>query len=47
MCVWWPVKVIGVLEQPDVIEKTLMDLGLSAWPPQIAPARRVDLFGAA
>lgn len=38
-------KLIAVIEAPDVIEKILTHLGLSAQPPPRAPARkRVDLL---
>ncbi len=40
-------KRIAVIERPDVIEKILTHLGLSAQPPPIAPVRRVELFEAA
>ena len=35
------------IEEPAVIERILMHLGLCAQPPPRAPARRVDLFQAA
>ena len=52
MCVWRQVnadcgsfaRLKTGIEQPDVIEKILTYLGLSAQPPQIAPARRVELI---
>ena len=38
-------KLIAVIEQPDVIEKILTHLGLAAQPPPIAPTRRrAELF---
>jgi len=40
-------KIIAVIEQPEVIERILTHIGLSAQPPPRAPARRVDLFQAA
>jgi hypothetical protein len=40
-------KIIAVIEQPEVIERILTHIGLSAQPPPRAPARRVDLFEAA
>jgi Putative transposase len=39
-------KLIAVIEEPAVIEKILMHLGLSPQPPPREWARRVDLFGA-
>jgi hypothetical protein len=40
-------KNIAVIEQPDVIERILTHIGLSAQPPPRTPAWRVDLFQAA
>jgi Putative transposase len=40
-------KIIAVIEAPEVIERILTHLGLCAQPPPRAPARRVDLFQAA
>ena len=40
-------KIIAMIEQPDVIEKILTHLGLSAQPPPRAPARREGLLEAA
>ena len=40
-------KIIAAIEEPVVIERILTHLGLSARPPQRAPARCVDLFQAA
>ena len=37
-------KIIAVIEQPDVIEKILKHIGLDPQPPPRAKARRVDLF---
>ena len=37
-------KIIAVIEEPDVIERVLTHLGLCAQPPPRARARRVDLF---
>ena len=38
-------KIIAVIEEPDVIEKILTHIGLSPQPPPRTPARkRVDLF---
>ncbi len=38
-------KLIAVIEEPDVIEKTLKHIGLDPQPPPIAPARRrAELF---
>ncbi len=36
-------KVIAVIEQPDVIEKILKHLGLDPQPPPIAPAHRAEM----
>jgi hypothetical protein len=37
-------KIIAVIEQPEVIARILTHIGLSPQPPPRAPARRVDLF---
>ena len=37
-------KIIAMIEQPDVIEKILTHLGLSAQPPPRAPARREGIL---
>ena len=39
-------KLIAVIEEPAVIEKILMHIGLDPQPPPRAKARRVDLFQA-
>ena len=39
-------KLIAVIEEPDVIEKILKHIGLNPQPPPRAKARRVDLFEA-
>ena len=39
-------KLVAVIEEPAVIEKTLTHLELSPQPPPRAKARRVDLFQA-
>ncbi len=38
-------KLIAVIEEPDVIEKMLKHIGLDPQPPPLEKARRVDLFG--
>ncbi len=40
-------KIVAVIEQPEVIEKILTHLGLSAQPPPRAPARREGILEAA
>ena len=40
-------KIIAAIEEPEVIERILTHLGLSAQPPPRTPARRVELFQAA
>jgi hypothetical protein len=37
-------KLVAVIEEPDVIEKILMHIGLDPQPPPRAKARRVALF---
>ncbi len=39
-------KLIAVIEQPEVIEKILKHMGLDPQPPPRDKARRMDLFGA-
>ena len=40
-------KIIAAIEEPEVIERILTHLGLSAQPPSRTPAQRFDLFQAA